>query len=84
MELHADHDDIIRSASVNIYQRNSDWTFILKRLLQQLVLLETTIKEPANESQCSRREAAMNADAIRKLTAWLCYDPKPGGSVSII
>ena len=27
MELHADHDDIIRSASVNVYQKNSDQTF---------------------------------------------------------
>ena len=64
--------------SVKVYQKNSDKTFILKRPLQHLVLLETTIKKPANESQYSA-EAAMNADAIRKLTTWLCYDPNPGG-----
>ena len=58
--LHSGHDDVIRSPSVKVYQRNSDKTFILKRPLQHLVLLETTIKDPANESQCRRREAAMN------------------------
>ena len=63
MELYAGDDDVIRSASVKVYQRNSDKTFILKRPLQHLVLLEITIKEPASESQCYRREAAMNPDA---------------------
>ena len=51
----------------------------MKRPLQHLILLETTIKEPANECQHSLREAAMNADAIRKLTAWLSYGHNPGG-----
>ena len=69
MKLHAGHDDVIRGLSVKVYQKNSDKTFILERPLQHLVLLGTTIKEPANEIQCSRREAAMNADAIRKLTS---------------
>ena len=69
MKLHAGHDDVIRGLSVKVYQKNSDKTFILKRPLQHLVLLGTTIKEPANETQCSRREAAMNADPIRKLTS---------------
>ena len=78
-ELHAGDYNIIRSASVKIYQKNSDTTIILKRPLQHLVLLETTIKEPGNESQFSRREAAMNADVIRKLTTCLCYDPNLGG-----
>ena len=54
---------------MKVYQKNSDKTFILKQPLQHLVLLGTTIKEPANESQSCRREAAMNADAIRKLTS---------------
>ena len=64
---------------MKVYQRNSDKTFILKRPLQHLVLLETTIKDPANESQCCRREAAMNAGTICKLTTWFCFDPNPGG-----
>ena len=33
MELYAGDDDVIRSASVKVYQRNSDKTFILKRPL---------------------------------------------------
>ena len=66
--LHSGHDDVIRSASVKVYQRNTDKTFILKQPSQHLVLLETTIKDPTNESQCCGREAAMNADTIRKLT----------------
>ena len=68
MELHAGDDAIIRSAFVKVYQKNSDKTFILKQTWQHLVLLESTIKEPVNESQCSRREAAWNADTIRKST----------------
>ena len=50
--------DVIGSTSVKVYQNNSDKTFIMKRPLQHLVLLEATIKKPANESQRSRREAA--------------------------
>ena len=53
---------------MKVYQKNGDKTFIVKRPLQHLVLLETTVKEPANESQRSQRESAMNVDAIRKLT----------------
>ena len=68
MELHAGDDAIIRSAFVKVYQKNSDKTFILKQTWQHLVLLESTIKELVNESQCSRREAAWNADTIRKST----------------
>ena len=51
----------------------------MKRPLQHLVLLETTIKETTNERQRLRREAAMNTDAIHKLATCLCYDPNPGG-----
>ena len=46
MEPHADNDDVIRSVSVKVYQKNSDEIFILKQPLQHLVLLETTIKDP--------------------------------------
>ena len=42
------------------------------------------IKEPASKIQLSRREATMRIDAKRKLATWLCYDPSPGGSVSIV
>ena len=66
------------------FTKESDKAFILKWPLQHLDLLETTIKDPTNEIQSCCREAAMNAGAIRKLTTWLCYDPNPGGSVSII
>ena len=59
MEPHADNDDVIRSVSVKVYQKNSDEIFILKQPLQHLVLLETTIKDPKNEKHCSRRGAAM-------------------------
>ena len=43
---------------------NSDKTFIMKRPLQHLVLLETTIKGTANESHLSLRETAVNADFV--------------------
>ena len=46
MEPHADNDDVIRSVSVKVYQKNSDEIFILKQPLQHLVLLERTIKDP--------------------------------------
>ena len=46
MEPHADNDNVIRSVSVKVYQKNSDEIFILKQPLQHLVLLETTIKDP--------------------------------------
>ena len=46
MEPHADNDDVIRSVSVKVYQKNSDEIFILKQPLQHLVLLETTVKDP--------------------------------------
>ena len=56
------------TSSVKVYQKNGEKTYILKRPLQHLVLLDSTIKEPANGTQCSRTEAAVNADAKRKLT----------------
>ena len=80
IELHAGNDDVIKNGSLKVYQKNSDKTFILKRPLHHLVLLDTTIKEPAIESQYS----AINADVMRKLTTCLCHDPNPGGNVSII
>ena len=64
IDLHTGNDDVIRSGYLKVYQKNSDKTFILKQPLDHLVLLETTIKEPSNESQY----LAINADAMRKLT----------------
>ena len=80
IDLHTGNDDVIRSGYLKVYQKNSDKTFILKRPLHHLVLLDTTVKEPANESQYS----AIDADAMRKLTTCLCHDPNPGENVSII
>ena len=68
MELYTGNDEIIRSATVNVYQSNSNKTFNIKQPLQHLILLETTIKETANERQCSCKEAAMKVNAIHKLT----------------
>ena len=67
IELYTDNDDFIRSASVKVYQKSSDKTFIMKQLLHHLVLLQTTVKKPANESQRSSREAAIISDTICKL-----------------
>ena len=39
----------------------------MRQPLQYIILLETTIKELEIEYQHSRREAATEADAIRKL-----------------
>ena len=64
IDLQTGNDDVIRSGYLKVYQKNSDKTFILKQPLDHLVLLETTIKEPSNESQY----LAINADAMRKLT----------------
>ena len=64
IEVHTGNDDVIRSGYLKVYQKSSDKTFILKRPLHHLVLLETTIKEPSNKSQY----LAINADAMRKLT----------------
>ena len=68
MELYAGNDEVIRSATVNVYQSNSNKTFNIKQPLQHLILLETNIKETANERQCSCKEVAMKVNAIHKLT----------------
>ena len=67
------HDGAVRGAIIRTKSKNTKETTVIKRPLQLIVSLEadqleTAQKEPANGQSGSKRLAAMNADAIRRLT----------------
>ena len=72
-QLITGHDGAVRGAIIRTKSKNTKETTFIKRPLQLIVSLEadqleTELQEPAHGQFGSKRLAAMNADAIRRLT----------------